>query len=96
MIGPLVLAVTVLAVARVTRFVVADQLTEGFRAWVINRFGSESNLAYLVHCNWCTSIWAGVPIVGAAFTLQHWVTYMILTWLAASHVTGLLGQLDRG
>lgn len=96
MIGPLELLVTVLAVARVTRFVVADNLTEPLRTWVVGRFGEESKLAYLVNCFWCTSIWVGAPIAGVAFLFQHWVTYMLLTWLAASQVTGLLGQLDRG
>ena len=96
MLAPLVLLVTVLAVAWVTRFVTKDELAEPFRLWVVNRTGAESKWSYLTFCPWCVSIWLGPPIVAAAFILDHWVTYMVLTWLAASYVVGMLSQLDRG
>jgi hypothetical protein len=95
MLGALELLVTVLAVVRVTRFVVSDKLSEPMRMWFMRRFGDESKITYLVHCFWCTSIWVGAPIVAAAFILDHWVTYAVFTWLTASYAAGMLAQLDR-
>lgn len=55
-LGLLILA---LAVARGTRLIVEDVITEPIRRFFVNRFGEEHKLTYLVHCIFCTSIWIG-------------------------------------
>jgi len=53
------------------------------------------SLAYLVTCDWCTSIWMSAFITTFAmifigFTWPWW----ILLWLTASTVTGLIAQRE--
>jgi hypothetical protein len=92
------LVVAALAVARITRFLTEDFLTVGYRRWVVQRWGEDSKMAYLVHCPWCTSIWVGLPVMPAAvlitvpMSLWSWVV-AVLSIPAASLVAG---QLQNG
>lgn len=47
------------------------------------------SLAYLWECDWCVSVWVSAGVVYGA---THWtsVPLPVLTWLAASTVTGLI------
>lgn len=87
-----------LAVARLTRLVTSDRIMLSFRRWVVNKFGGESEAAYLVHCRWCTSIWVAFPlaVLWGVLTLPFslwWAT--IPAWFAMSHLTGLLARLEE-
>lgn len=53
------LIVLALAVARGTRLIVEDVITEPIRRFFVKRFGEEHKLTYLVHCVFCASIWLG-------------------------------------
>lgn len=93
-----VLLLLTLAVSRLTRLVTTDFLMLPFRRWVINRWGEDSSIAYLVHCSWCSSMWISVP---AAIAWAFVMLPMHLWWVAApaaltmSYVTGLLSQLEE-
>lgn len=88
------LVVAAFAVARVTYFLTEDLLSNGYRRWVINRFGDQSKLAYLAHCPWCTSIWVAVVMMPPAVIWPNRWVIMAYSILAASMVSGLL--IDRG
>lgn len=86
----------VLALARLTRLVNADTLTDPLRIAVARRWGEDGWASYFMTCPWCVSIWLGfatawLPVV--AFGLTWW-TYPLLA-LAGSYVTGMLAQLDQ-
>lgn len=93
------LIVAALAVSRITRLLVDDRLTDGYRRWVVKRWGEDSKASYLAHCPWCTSIWVALPIMPVpVFLLMSWTEP--ITWVfaalsipAASMVSGLL--IDR-
>jgi hypothetical protein len=92
------LALITFAVARVTHWVTSDKNTLWFRRWVINRWGEDSNFAYLVHCSWCSSIWIAIPGgVGWAYAMlpmqQWWLALPAV--LAMSYVAGLLSQFEE-
>lgn len=70
-----------------------DYLSNGYRRWVINRFGDQSKPAYLAHCPWCTSVWVAALIMPAATLWPNRWVIMALSILAASMVSGLL--IDR-
>lgn len=84
------LVVAALAVARITRFLVEDFLTNGYRRWVVNKWGDESLMSYLVHCPWCTSMWVGIPIMPVAVIWPNVWIVSVLSIPAASMVSGLL------
>ena len=85
--------VAVLAVTRITRLLVEDQLTVGYRRWVIKRWGEQSKMSYLAHCPWCTSIWVALPIMPIATIWPNKWIIAALAIPAASMLSGLM--LDR-
>lgn len=84
------LIVAALAVARITRFVVEDYLFNDVRRWVVNKWGEDSKLSYLVHCPWCVSIWVAIPIMPPAVLWPNVWVISGFSILAASMVSGLL------
>lgn len=84
------LVLGLLAVARLTRLIVEDQVSIALRQWVVRRWGEDSKLAYLIHCPWCTSLWISAPVMTVATLYPNrWVVAGFAT-LAGSMVTGLL------
>lgn len=84
------------AVARLTRLVNADEITDPIRIFAMKKWGVESRPAYFLQCPWCVSFW--LSIIGAPLVLWPLDLPMILApllALAASHLTGLASQLDR-
>lgn len=91
-----------LAVARVTRFVTSDVLSRPLRQWTVTKLlsrgdgphrtsGFRYELAYLVTCDWCASIYVGAAFAGAwyAWGETMWLT-AVCAALAASYVAGYL------
>ena len=55
-----------IAVHRITRLVVEDEITSDLRGkWFEKYDPQETKLGYLVSCPWCVSIWAGAFAVAA-------------------------------
>lgn len=82
-----------LAVARVIRLVVVDQITAPARRWVMSHFGEEGWQAYLVHCVWCSGIWVAVPLTVITLTWpdnRFWLGFLL--FLAVSHVGALIAD----
>jgi hypothetical protein len=58
-----------------------------------NVFGRS--LAYLVTCDWCTSIWVGAGLIAVTRWWLGWDWLLAaLVWLTASTVTGLIAQRE--
>jgi uncharacterized protein DUF1360 len=87
------MVVAALAVARITRLLVDDQLTISYRQWVNRKWGDSSWQSYLAHCPWCTSIWIALLTMPPAVIWPNKWVIAGLAVPAASMVTGLL--LDR-
>lgn len=96
----LLVLLTVLAVARLTRLVTADVLTTPVRERIVRRRlverGKDDDwLVYLVHCRWCASIWIAFPAAVVEYLwAAYWPVQIGLIALAASHVTALLAGLE--
>lgn len=100
-----VVLLTVLAVARVTRFVTQDVLFEEPRRWVLQKLinpgrarAVRDKIAYLIVCDWCTSIYVGAAAAGAYAAWHGTMPFMVVTLaLSASYVTGFLAAItERG
>lgn len=90
---PLTTVLAVLAVARLTRLVVEDKLTERPRdavgLWLAQR--GQVMLLYLLGCSWCASMWIAPPILLVAYLVgENPLVFVALASLAASYVTGWL------
>lgn len=57
--SPIELLIRVAAAHRLTRLVVEDEVTRGFRDAVASNYGHGSKASYLVNCSYCVSVWAG-------------------------------------
>lgn len=87
-----------LAVARVTRLVTQDEITEPLRRGVLRRLNPDNRLhlklAYLLECPWCVSVWVGAGVFGTVATwpgsLALWIA---LSTFAASQITGTIGDI---
>lgn len=81
-----------LAVYRLTKLVIDDEITSDLRDKVFEKFPPESTkIGYLFTCPWCVSIWiAAGLLVGKkiAPTAQENLSWV----MAASAVTGLLEE----
>ena len=84
--------VGMLAVARLTRLLVDDEITVSIRRWVIKRWGEESKLTYFIHCPWCTSIWIGALVMPPAVLFPYVWVVVLLAVPASSMVAGLLNK----
>lgn len=79
----------VLAVARTTRLIAADDLTAALRA---RATGWRKTL---INCAWCVSIWVSLIVVPTGFLFgKTWWWQCGAMVLVASHFTGLLSRLE--
>lgn len=89
---PPALAVGALAVYRLTRLVVEDEVTRPVREAVVLN-SPESRLAYLIGCPWCVSMWAAAAWAGLTLAAPA-VAAPAGAVLAWSAVSGLLSSLE--
>lgn len=101
----MIVILTVLAVARVTRLITSDVLFDGPRNWALKRLinpgrlrRTRDKLAYLIVCDWCASMYVGAAAAGAYAAWHGTMPFMGVTLaLAASYATGFLATItDRG
>jgi hypothetical protein len=88
------LIVAALAVARITRLLVDDQLTVSWRQRVVKRFGADSMPAYLAHCPWCVSMWVAPPFMMISALFPYPWVVGLFSIPAASLVTGIISQVS--
>jgi hypothetical protein len=60
---------------------------------IIAAGNSGSAIAYLLECPWCISAWVGGAVVGVTSQIVS-VPAPFLVWVAASTVTGLVGNYE--
>lgn len=78
-----------MAVYRLTRLLVEDEITEDLREIIFDRFDPrDSKLGYLLTCYWCTSIWSAIIVFGLRKISPATADYLSSV-LAASAVTGV-------
>ena len=100
----MIIVLTILAVARVTRFITTDALFDGPRGWAVQKLinpgrarAARDKIAYLIVCDWCSSVYVGAGAAGAYWTWGETMPYMVICLaLAASYATGLLASLTNG
>jgi hypothetical protein len=63
-LAPLAALIDALAVYRLTRLIIEDEVTEPVRDAVQQRFGAphESRLSYLLTCPYCVSVYAAAAV----------------------------------
>lgn len=91
-----------LALARLTRLIVADGATDWLREWSYNRDrrlngGQDSKLTYFLECPWCVSLWLGLGSAWYLLLLTGWSWWWYpAVAFAASYVTGVFAANLEG
>jgi hypothetical protein len=89
---PVQLTLAALAVFRMTRLIVEDEVTRPARERITNRH-PDGRAAYFVTCPWCVSFWLAVLWV-AALILVPTIALGADAVLALSAVAGLLSSWE--
>ncbi len=99
--GLIEVVVLLLFVARVTRLVVADEITRRPREAIVRRLPDGSPVAYLLMCRWCMSVWVAASAAAGWWHLSYlprwsgyWWVDMPSVALALSYATGLLVRAE--
>lgn len=91
----IILTAYTLTVARITRLINSDVITDPVRLWVARKWGAQSTVSYFLGCAWCISLWSAViiavPVIIVTGVSWWWLPLMSP---AASHLTGLASRLD--
>lgn len=88
--------VGVLAVTRLAVLIANDEITVGFRRWVVQRNGVDGMLTKLVHCApWCMSMWFSLLMPITVLFPNRWVI-AVLSIPAGSMVAAvIITAMDR-
>lgn len=89
----LTLILDIIAVVRLTKLILEDEITQPLRDLVHKRFPPNTKLGYLFTCPWCMSIWVGASIFGLR-RLSPELATTVSSILTASQITGLSGRLS--
>lgn len=91
----MIYALWALALARLTRLLTADEITDFIRVWAYKRaHGGENKLTYFVQCPWCMGMWLSFATVWSVFLvsdLWSWWLYPVLA-LSGSYLVGLMAS----
>lgn len=82
------------ATARITRLITSDYIARHARAWVIRRLGPDHDLAYLVTCPWCLSVWLAGGVMALAWFYGSHAGFIIpAAALTASYLIGIAASI---
>ena len=89
------LALVALTVARLTRLVTTDRITEAPRNALIRRLDPDGLTAYLLVCSWCSSLYVSAGVVGAWYLWADQIWFTATTAVFAfSHIAGFLASRE--
>jgi len=83
--------VFLLAVYRLSRLIIEDEIADDVREWVFAHTKNGGKLQYLITCYWCTSFWVAIPLAILYIRSPNGMMVAGLP-LAGSAVTGFLDQ----
>lgn len=95
------LILAALAVARLTRMVTTDRITQAPRErllrYLISKYSEDALVVYLIICDWCVSVYVAAGVTAA------WILAGDTLWfqapaaaLALSYVAGFLASKEGG
>ncbi len=97
MMDTVTLALTALATARVTRLITTDRITQEPRNAVLRRLDPTGLMAYLLVCDWCSSVYVGAAGAGAWWAWGDTRVFTaIVAALAFSYTAGFLASRESG
>ena len=83
-----------LALARATRLLTKDMVTDFIRIWAHRRTkGADTALTYFVSCPWCVGLWLALGSTWYVILLAEWSwwLYPVLAG-AGSYLVGLMAE----
>lgn len=92
-INPVTIALSVIAIYRITALIIDDRVFDRPRDFIHSRMsGRLLDIPYLITCYWCLSFWVGLVCVPFMLFLPFiWGPFALV--MAASAVSGILGSV---
>lgn len=94
-------AIWMIALARLTRLLTVDRITDFLRAWAWNpKTGEDGMLWYLSRCAWCMSLWLGLitaPFLLLTIDRSLWlipIFALVASWFAGVSAENFEGDGD--
>lgn len=89
----------ILTVARITKLINTDVVTDPLRLWAARKYGADSTITYFLGCTWCVSLWTAFATGALVITVADYHLHAGISWWwlaliapAASHLTGLASR----
>ena len=85
-----------LAIFRITRVIVADEIFTSLRDKIWDRFPPETSyVGFFFTCEWCVSMWVALPLV-MFYAINPSITLLVVCIFALSAVSSLItASLDQ-
>jgi len=91
----LYVVLVLLACWRLARLLSVDEIFRPARVKIVARFGEGGQIAYLVTCPWCISIWSSIPVAAVAVLWpDNRAVWAALLVLAGSGVAGIMQSVE--
>lgn len=89
------LLLAALATARITRLITQDRITQAPRHALMRRLNADGLAAYLMVCDWCSSVYVGAAMAGAWWAWGDTRAFTaVVAVFAFSYVAGFLASKD--
>jgi hypothetical protein len=89
----------IFATTRWSRLITEDRIGLPLRRYIINRFGTEHAMSYLVLCPWCVSPYIATILTIPALFLLHgmpWDQRIFIGFLLIPTASWVAGRLNTG
>lgn len=92
---PITLLISALVTARITRLITRDRITMAPRRWLLQRLPNDGMMAYLIVCDWCSSVYVGLGVAAGGAVAGWWTgAWIVPLGLAFSYVAGWLASKE--
>lgn len=91
----LLITLALLASWRLARLFSVDEIFRPSREWIIGKAGEDSQIAYLVTCPWCLSVWSSIPVAAVVVWFpDNRAVWAALLVLAGSGIAGIMQSVE--
>lgn len=91
LIDPLTFIILSLAVFRISRLIIQDQIFERLRELIWKKFPPHTWLGYLITCYWCLGLWLALAFA-ICYTIVPVATAIVALPFALSAVAALISK----
>ena len=91
----LLVVLALVASWRLARLLAIDEIFRPAREKIVGRFGEDGQIAYLITCPWCISVWSSIPVAGLVVWFpDNRAVWAALLVLSGSGIAGIMQSVE--